>query len=50
MLRGDLVLDFLVDRDQGFAFHLPVEVAHVGGAVGVPDDAVEGQVAGVADA
>lgn len=49
LLGGDLALDLLVDGDQGFAFHLPVEVAQVGGAIGVPDDAVVGQVAGVAD-
>lgn len=49
LLGGDVTLDLLIDGDQGFAFHLPVEVARVGGAVSVPDDAVEGQVAGVAD-
>src|SRR6185503_17468354 len=49
LLGGDLAFDLLVDGDQGLALHLPVEIAQVGGAVRVSDDAGEGQVAGVAD-
>ncbi|WP_327248854.1 hypothetical protein [Streptomyces sp. NBC_01320] len=49
LLGGDLALDLLVDGDQCLAFHLPVEITQIGGAVGVPDDAVEGQVTSVTD-
>ena len=43
LLPGDLLVEFLVDGDQRLAFHLVVEVAQVGGAVGVADDAVAGE-------
>ena len=43
LLFDDQGVEFFVDRDQRLAFHLVVEVAQVGGAVGVEDDAVARQ-------
>ena len=40
LLLDDQGVEFLVDRDQRLAFHLVVDVAQVGRAVGVGDDAV----------
>jgi len=49
LLITEMLLEFFVDGDQRFAFHLVVEVAQVGCAVGVVDDAVERQPGGVVD-
>jgi hypothetical protein len=49
LLGGDALLDFLVDRDEGLAFHLAVGVTQVRGAVLVTDNAVERDPRGVAD-
>jgi hypothetical protein len=46
LLLADLAVQFVVDGDEGLAFHLGVVVAQVGGAVGVGDHAVEGQPGG----
>jgi hypothetical protein len=46
---GDPGLGFLIERDQRLAFHLVVEVAQVGGAVGVAGQAVPGQGERVAE-
>ena len=43
LLFDDQGVELLVDRDQRLAFHLVVEIAQVGGAVGVEDDAVARQ-------
>ena len=48
-LMADGVDEFGVDRDQGVAVHLVVEVAQVGGAVGVGGDAVAAQPQRVGD-
>ena len=40
LLFDDQGVELFVDRDQRLAFHLVVEIAQVGGAVGVEDDAV----------
>ena len=50
LLGADLAFEFLVDRDGGLAAHLVVEVAQVGGALPVVEQAVEGQRAGVGGA
>ena len=42
--------EFFVDGDGGFAFHLGVEVAQVGGALPVVDHAVERERQGARDA
>ena len=47
LLLTDLRFEFFVDRDGGLASHLVVEVAQVGGALPVVDEAVERQRAGV---
>jgi hypothetical protein len=49
LLVGDLLAELVVDGHQGLALHLVVEVLQVGGAVGVEDDAVTGQLEGVGD-
>src|SRR6266571_9127334 len=48
-LPGDEFLQFFVDGDEGLAFHLPVVVAEIGGAVGVADDAAGGDGGGIGD-
>ena len=50
LLGSDLGLEVGVDRDGGLAAHLVVEVAQVGGALPVVEQAVEGQRAGVGGA
>ena len=50
LLFSDGVLDFLVDGDEGFAFHLAVGVAQIQRVVAAAYDAVERDLAGVADA
>ena len=45
LLFSDGLLEFLVDGDQRLAFHLAVDVAQVGRAVAVADDAVERDLA-----
>ena len=49
-LPPDLGDELVIDGDKGLAFHLVVEIAQVGLPVTVADDAVRGQLAGVADA
>ena len=49
-LPPDPAGDFVVDGDEGLAFHLVVVVAQVGLPVAVADDAVRWQRAGVPDA
>src|SRR5207248_11736637 len=49
LLFADEVLEFLIDGHECFAFHLVVEVAQVGGAVGVGDDAVAAEPQRVGD-
>ena len=49
-LPPDLGDELVIDGDKGLAFHLVVVVAQVGLPVTVADDAVGGQLAGVADA
>jgi hypothetical protein len=46
---ADGVGEFGVDGDQGVAMHFVVEVAQVGGAVGVGGDAVAAQPQRVGD-
>jgi hypothetical protein len=48
-LMADGVGEFGVDGDQGVAVHLVVEVAQIGGAVGVGGDAVAAQPQRVGD-
>ena len=50
LLGADLGFEFLVDRDGGLAAHLVVEIAQVGRALPVVEQAVEGQRAGVGGA
>jgi len=47
LLRPDLTLEVLVDRDCGLTAHLVVEVTQVGGVLSVVKKAVERQGAGV---
>jgi hypothetical protein len=47
LLGADLGLERLVDGDRGLAAHLVVEVAQVGGALAVVEQAVECQGAGI---
>jgi hypothetical protein len=46
LLSVDRSLDFLVDGDRGFAFHLGIAVFQVGGSVVIVDQALEGKGAG----
>ena len=48
LLTGEAV-QVLVDRDEGFPFHLVVEVAQIGCAVGVGHDAVAVEAQSVGD-
>jgi len=50
LLDADLSLELLVDRDGGLATHLVVDIAQVGRALPVVEQAVEGQGAGVGGA
>ena len=50
LLGADLGLELVVDRDGGLAAHLVVDIAQVGGALSVVEQAVEGQRAGVGGA
>src|SRR5581483_6774756 len=50
LVGADLGFEFGVDRDSGLAVHLVVEVAKVGSALAVVDQAGERQGAGVAGA
>jgi hypothetical protein len=50
LLNADLSLELLVDRDGGLAAHLVVDIAQVGRALGVLEQAVEPQRAGVGGA
>jgi hypothetical protein len=50
LLLGDQSLELFINRDQGLAFHFVVEVAQVGRALGIGDDAVVGQAQRISDA